>query len=136
MMRKYQVRFGERSRETRSLRDEKVHSAPTRLSPLLANVYLHELDVFMRKLKEQFDQGERRKKHPAYHRYTERIRLLRKKADTLKGKEGTQQQLQAIQDEIRQVDRLRKHLPSGDPFDSGFKRLHYCRYADDYVSAA
>jgi len=133
MMRKYQVRFGERSRETRSLRDEKVHSAPTRLSPLLANVYLHELDVFMRKLKEQFDQGERRKKHPAYHRYTERIRLLRKKADTLKGKEGTQQQLQAIQDEIRQVDRLRKHLPSGDPFDSGFKRLHYCRYADDYV---
>ena len=105
------------------------------VSPLLANVYLHELDVFMRKLKEQFDQGERRKKHPAYHRYTERIRLLRKKADTLKGKEGTQQQLQAIQDEIRQVDRLRKHLPSGDPFDSGFKRLHYCRYADDYVSA-
>ncbi len=103
------------------------------VSPILANVYLHELDVFMRTLKEQFDQGKGRKPHPAYHRYTERIRLLRKKADRLKGKEGAREQLQAIQEQIRQVDRLRKRLPSGDPFDSGFRRLYYCRYADDYV---
>ena len=45
MMRKYQVRFGERSRETRSLRDEKVRSAPTRLSPLLANIALHGMET-------------------------------------------------------------------------------------------
>jgi hypothetical protein len=103
------------------------------VSPILANIYLHELDLFMRNLKEEFDQGEKRKKHPAYHRYTERIRLLRKKRDRLRGKEGRAQQLQAIQNEILQLDHLRKRLPSGDPFDSGFKRLHYCRYADDYV---
>jgi group II intron reverse transcriptase/maturase len=102
------------------------------VSPILANIYLHELDLFMKNLKEQFDQGKRRKKYPAYHRHTERIRHLRKKTDMLKGKEDTQQ-LQHIQNEIRQVDRLRKRLPSVDPFDSGYRRLYFCRYADDYV---
>jgi retron-type reverse transcriptase len=103
------------------------------VSPILANVYLHELNLYMRELKEQFDQGKRRAKYPAYHRYTERIRLLRKKTDLLKGKEGATEQLQSIQAGIRRVDRLRKRLPSVDPFDSGYRRLYYCRYADDYV---
>src|SRR5713101_8320850 len=87
------------------------------VSPILANIYLHELDQFMKELKEQFDQGKRRKKYPMYHRLTERIRLLRKKADRLRGKEEAASQLQTIQEEIRQTDRLRKQLPSGDPFD-------------------
>ncbi len=105
------------------------------VAPILANVYLHELDLFMKGLKEQFDRGKRRAKYPAYHRYTERIRLLRKKADLLKGKEGEAEHLQEIQADIGRVDHLRKRLPSVDPFDSGYRRLYYCRYADDYVSA-
>jgi len=103
------------------------------VAPILANVYLHELDVFMKGLKEQFDQGKRRAKYPAYHRYTERIRLLRKKVDLLKGKEGEAERIQEIEADIRHIDRLRKRLPSVDPFDSGYRRLYYCRYADDYV---
>ena len=103
------------------------------VAPILANVYLHELDLFMKGLKEQFDQGKRRAKYPAYHRQTERIRRLRKQADLLKGKEGKTEQLQEIQAEIRRVDRLRKRLPSVDPFDGGYRRLYSCRYADDYV---
>jgi len=39
----------------------------------------------MKELKEQFDQGKRRKKYPLYHRLTERIRLLRKTADAPPG---------------------------------------------------
>src|SRR5216683_6508045 len=46
------------------------------VSPILANIYLHELDQFMKELKKQFDQGKKRKKYPPYHRLTERIRLL------------------------------------------------------------
>jgi RNA-directed DNA polymerase len=53
--------------------------------------------------------------------------------DSLKGKEEAKEQLQALQNEIRQVDQIRKRLPSLDPFDSGYRRLYYCRYADDYV---
>jgi group II intron reverse transcriptase/maturase len=101
------------------------------VSPILANVYLHELDLFMKQVKKNFDQGKRRKKNPPYHRYSGKIERLRKKGDFLKGKEGKEQELQAIQQEIRHVDHLRKQLPSSDPCDEGYKRLVYCRYADD-----
>jgi len=101
------------------------------VSPVLANIYLHELDLFMETLKDQFNQGKRRKKNPVYNRHCGKIERLRKKWDLLKRKEGTEQELQDIQKEIRRVDRLRKQLPSGDPFDKGYKRLFYCRYADD-----
>ena len=53
--------------------------------------------------------------------------------DGLTGKEGNQQKLQEIQQEIRRVDKLRKRIPSGDPFDTGYKRLFYARYADDFA---
>ena len=105
------------------------------VSPVLANVYLHELDLFMKNLKARFDLGKKRVRNPVYKRYCDKIARLREKWDALKGKEGKEQELQAIQQEIRRVDQLRKHLPSGDPFDAGYKRLFYCRYADDFVSA-
>ena len=47
MTRNCHVRFGERSRETRPSRDEKVRSAPTLCSPLLMNVALHGLETFV-----------------------------------------------------------------------------------------
>jgi len=87
----------------------------------------------MRKMKERFDQGKRRKTNNIYHRYTDKIQRLRKKWDSWKGKEGKTQEHQAIQEAIQRVEQCRKRLPSGDPFDDGYKRLYYCRYADDYV---
>jgi group II intron reverse transcriptase/maturase len=103
------------------------------VSPVLANVYLHELDLFMKNLKKDFNQGKSRRKNLPYNRYSGKIERLRKKWDSLKGKEGKEQELQAIQQEIRRVDHLRKQLPSSDPFDKGYKRLVYCRYADDFA---
>jgi len=103
------------------------------VSPVLANVYLHELDLFMKTLKEQFDKGKRRKGNRAYIRHSNKIHRLRKKGDKLKGKENTKGTLQAIQKDIKEIQRQRRHLPSSDPFDEGYKRLSYCRYADDYV---
>jgi Group II intron, maturase-specific domain/Reverse transcriptase (RNA-dependent DNA polymerase) len=48
MTRNGHVRFGERSRETRSLRNEKVRSAPTLFSPLLMNIALHGMEEDVR----------------------------------------------------------------------------------------
>ncbi len=102
------------------------------VSPILANVYLHELDLFIKELKKRIEQGKRRKKNRLYHRHAGKIERLRAKWDNLKGKEGMEKVLQDIQDEIRQTDQLRKRLPSGDPFDAGYKRVFYCRDADDF----
>ncbi len=95
-------------------------------------MYLHELDLFIKELKKRFEQGKKRKKNLQYYRYADKIKRLRAKWDRLKGKEGAEKELQVIQDEIRRTDLLRKQIPSGDPFDAGYKRLLYCRYADDF----
>lgn len=103
------------------------------VSPILANIYLHEFDQFMSHMKEQFDQGKRRKGNKVYQRYTEAIRRLRKQRENLKGKEERKEQLRDIQHMIKALQAQRRRLPSGDPFDQTYKRLWYCRYADDYL---
>src|SRR3989449_8362493 len=76
-------------------------------APILLNVYLHELDLFMKAMKERFEKGKKRKKNLAYSRYSYTIRRLRKEIDDLKGKEGKEEILQAIHQEIRRIDKLR-----------------------------
>ncbi len=89
------------------------------LSPLLANIYLHELDAFiMDELRPQYQRGERRRSNPEYLSLSSRIKRLRKKGNTAEAK--------ALVQELRK-------LPSKDPRDHGFRRLRYCRYADDFV---
>ncbi len=62
-----------------------------------------------------------------------KIRRLRKKYDTLKGKEAGKEQLQEVQRAMKSIQQLRRHYPSRDQFDPGFRRLHYCRFADDFI---
>jgi group II intron reverse transcriptase/maturase len=102
------------------------------VSPILANVLLHELDAFMNTMKRRFDQGRKRKDNPRYRRYSVAIARLRRKGDSRKGKEEGKQARQNIQEEIRRGAQVRKKLPSGDPFDDEYRRLYFCRYADDF----
>ncbi len=106
------------------------------VSPILANVLLHELDGFMNAMKARFDHGKKRKNNRMYRRHCAKIERLRRKGDSLKGKEEGKQELQRIQDEIQQVDQLWKKLPSGDPCDGEYKRLYFCRYADDFCGGS
>jgi hypothetical protein len=120
-MRKYQVRFGERSRETRSLRDEKVRSAPTRLGPMLSNIVLSHLDTFVEHtLIPAYTRGERRQANPTYTRLSSTIRRRRQ---------------QGKQEEVKRLESQRRTLPSSDPYDPNYRRLRYCRYADDFCRA-
>jgi hypothetical protein len=96
-------------------------------------VVLHERDRYMGELKAQVDQGKRRKGNKISIRYSNTIRRLRRTYDTLKGKEETKEQLQEIKRAIQQVKQQRKQFPSCDPFDAQYKRLYYCRYADDFA---
>jgi len=102
------------------------------VSPILANVVLHELDLFMEILKERFETGKRRKANKDYIHYSNKINRLRRKYDTLKGKEGNKEKLQEIKRVIQQLKQRRRKFPSSDPFDEEYKRLYYCRYADDF----
>ncbi len=36
-------------------------------------------------------------------------------------------------EQLRAIEKERIHIPHADPFDEGFKRIQYVRYADDFL---
>lgn len=89
------------------------------LSPLLANIYLNELDAFIEHdLIPRYTRGNQRKDNPEYTRLNYQIRLARQAGDMAT---------------VRQLMQQRRQLPSHDPQDANFRRLKYCRYADDFI---
>lgn len=102
------------------------------ISPILANVYLSELDKFMEDYKGDFDRGKYRKLNPEYHRLiskasTRRIKLKNKKD---KMDETAKADVQA---EINCLVAEARKMPSHMPIDVNYKRVLYVRYADDFL---
>ena len=86
-------------------------------SPVLSNIYLHKLDEFVEKtLVPEYTRGRLRAKNPEYRAVEREIVKARRKGDRA---------------EVRALYRRLHSLPSQDPRDPGYRRLRYCRYADD-----
>jgi RNA-directed DNA polymerase len=101
-------------------------------SPILANIYLHELDRFMEEEAVEFEKGKRRAPNVEYRRLTNLIYSLRKKIDLAKER-GNQTLANERISEIKRLDHERKSMSSGNPWDPDYRRLLYCRYADDFA---
>lgn len=98
------------------------------ISPILANVYLNELDRYITQLKKEFDHGYNPRN------FTEEYNTIRHKRDALHEKikkaEGTmREQL------IAQHKQLTKQLFRTPAKACTDKRLKYVRYADDFLIA-
>lgn len=87
------------------------------ISPILSNVYLHELDLFIEKLMQEFKRSKRRTNNPKYSSYRHKYNYWKNK-DT---------------DPSNAYLHLRNSTPSRDPIDKGYRRLLYVRYADDFI---
>ena len=96
------------------------------VSPILSNIYLHELDTFMDILQRENTRGKRRVRDRKYAQIKRQKARIRKAID-MEGK--TPDLINAL----KEIDRIQKTLPSGDPYDEGYRRLKYCRYADDFL---
>ena len=83
------------------------------ISPILANIYLNELDAYVDKLKEGFDIGVKASINPVYRS------LSRHKA-----------RAKSFEDKLILHKELLK-TPSKLDIDPNFKKLEYIRYADD-----
>lgn len=89
------------------------------LSPLLSNIYLNELDQQVTTvLIPEYTRGTLRRANREYDRLKSRRHRLRTKGNYTEEKELTAT--------LRQI-------PSKDPQDPNFRRLHYIRYADDFL---
>jgi group II intron reverse transcriptase/maturase len=78
------------------------------LSPLLSNIYLHELDTFMDNIMDEY-QGMKNtpKTNPMYRKYMDKARERNPK--------------------------LARKYPAAYPFDSDYRYIRYVRYADDFL---
>ena len=89
------------------------------VSPILSNIYLNKLDKFVEQvLIPQYTQGRHRRHNPEYRRLNDRRQLARKRGDRAVARELLKQM---------------RTVPCGDPMDPGYRRLRYCRYADDHL---
>jgi len=102
------------------------------VSPLLANIYLNELDSFMERYKGEFDKGQKVKTNPEYTRAQSKLSKLRVK-NAKKWNELDEQGKAAALRQQKQQRGIMRSLPSGISDDMDYRRLQYCRYADDFI---
>jgi group II intron reverse transcriptase/maturase len=88
-------------------------------SPIMSNIYLDRLDKFVEtQLIPQYHRGGRRRENPDYEQISRAIRTARQRGD---------------REAARALRRQRRLVPSKDLHDPGYRRLRYCRYADDIL---
>lgn len=102
------------------------------LSPLLANIFLHQLDEFVINQLEgnrtQTWKEHDARRNPQWLKINDRLKYLRKK---LRRASATDQR--ELINNIRQLEKQRKHLPHYDKDKRHPCRIKYVRYADDFV---
>jgi len=102
------------------------------ISPLLANIYLNELDIYMEQYKVAFDKGTQRKRNPEYYRVYSKLQYLRSNNATKWKTLNKQGRTNALSRQKRLCGIMRS-LPSKIPCDPDYRRIQYCRYADDFI---
>jgi hypothetical protein len=91
-------------------------------SPILANVYLHELDMFVEELQIRREKGVAKKPNPLYRSLKKQRKRMADKGLSRTG-------------ECRKLSRRMRSIPSGAVNDPDYVRMKYLRYADDWVVA-
>jgi len=95
------------------------------VSPLFANIYLHELDKFAMKLAEGFEQPRTQMYTDEYEKISNKLEHIRRKLKTAEGEERA-----AL---IKRKKSLRKELLKTPSKSQTDKRIRYFRYADDFI---
>lgn len=91
------------------------------LSPLLSNIYMHELDVFIEDtLIPQYTRGKSRGHNLEYKRLSYQIKQARQQGD------------RELEEELVKLQRT---MPTQNPQADHYRRLKYVRYADDFILA-
>jgi len=100
------------------------------ISPILSNIYLHKLDTFVGKLCEETRKGAKRKCNKEYRRLDMQTVRLKRRISVLDRDCPTRR---TLLEELRKVTKEKENTRYGDPMDTEFRRLTYCRYADDFL---
>ena len=89
-------------------------------SPILANVYLNELDEFIEEIRTKMETGKKKRPNPVYQRLASRKRQLVAQGQT---------KTKAFRELVKQM----RKTPTVMENDPDFARVKYLRYADDWI---
>lgn len=90
------------------------------VSPILANVYLHELDEFMEHLRQRLEKGKKKRRNPLYnHLAWQRRRVVAQGCSKSPA--------------VRALVKRMRTIPPVLVNDPKFVRVKYLRYADDWI---
>lgn len=104
------------------------------ISPILANIYLHELDTHMEEYKAGFVTGTRfnRKVNPEYTKLNDAVKKYKRQNakiwNTL-----TEAEKKERAGVLRRLREKQRSVPSKKFRDESYKNLQYVRYADDFI---
>ena len=96
------------------------------LSPILANIYLHELDKKIEAMQKEFNAPAEYAYTPAYGKKVREIVKLRKRY----GECADEAEKKELLKKIHKLDVEKRRLPYKDASD---KKIAYVRYADDFI---
>ena len=102
------------------------------VSPILANIYLHELDEKVKEIAQAYDKGKDRRRHPEYRQIEGKLYRMRKRIDKTRS-EGDIMRTNELMKEYRKIRLTYGNAQAKDQMDPEFKRLNYNRYADDFL---
>ncbi|MBN1621485.1 MAG: group II intron reverse transcriptase/maturase [Endomicrobiales bacterium] len=95
------------------------------VSPILANIYLHQLDLKIEEIALRYNKGKVRRNDIHYMRiYHKNTRLFKKYHKTKDS---------SILEEIKELRKISHTMPAKDNFDKNYVRVRYVRYADDWL---
>jgi len=102
------------------------------VSPILANIYLHELDEWLKQKACTFNQGKGRAKNPdakwRYGRYQRTLYRARELKEM-----GQPEKAEELATTIKQRWEEYLQCPPSETHDPNFRRMRFVRYADDFV---
>lgn len=104
------------------------------ISPILANIYLHELDKHIEEYKAGFVKGNRfsRKQNPEYAKRNRAVQKFIKDNQSVWNSLGESEKKERAST-LRQLRETQREVPSKMFRDESYKNLQYVRYADDFL---
>jgi len=103
------------------------------ISPILSNIYLSELDDFVEELRKSFDVGKTiRSGSSEYYQVTHLMNKAKQELTATWDKMSVEER-KIGRKRVKSLKRLQLETPKNPHFETGYKRLKYCRYADDWM---
>jgi len=104
------------------------------ISPILSNIYLHELNKFMEDYKAGFDIGSSKKRQRSHEYHSAKYKVEKYKADSAKIWRGlSKPERKTRAQTLKRLQRAMRSLPAAVAKDESYKTVRYTRYADDFI---